>query len=513
LSNTYLNDRSTVVQIDDANIDQSWKEIQNATDHCLTKWGIDHLRRGLDDDVKSVFVEDQYVCKDYRNLHSNFYTKKFIDRPSRCSRLHFFSELGLSKGSVVFKPDEFANAYLGYSVIQPMAERCIGRTVIDPKKLKRFRDSDFFCLRTKFPTRIQGARYDVEGYPYRSQSSEATVCAHTVLWSVCRYLSQRYTIYREFLPFDLISRTGSSSGRRYPNRSLSYVDYNQILDQFGCHPHLILPRKKTGHLVDDWTDDRESFYDLYAYMESGFPLLASFSGHVVSLVGHTSRDTPRVEHTPFGAQQIINSAAYVDRYVVVDDNFFPYQLLGYKSEAQYYANGYASMQRQPSIDNIYAAVVPLPEKVFLSAKDSRRLAYRQFETNQTRQLIQETKRKLGDTSPGIIARQFLAAGASFKRRKRERFLKDGLDPLTRFPVSVNLPHFVWIIELTTTNLAERKQAFGEIVMDATQGKADWNPIYLRIGSTLVSGSHRINNANTPELNQFRQFIHNLGGAV
>src|ERR1017187_4489727 len=42
-------------------------------------------------------------------------------------------------------------------------------------------------------------------YPYMSQDTEATVCAHTALWSTCRYLSERYTMYPETYPYYFIA--------------------------------------------------------------------------------------------------------------------------------------------------------------------------------------------------------------------------------------------------------------------------------------------------------------------
>jgi len=292
---------------------------------------------------------------------------------------------------------------------------------------------------------------------------------------------------------------------------MTYTDYSEILHSFGCHPQLIRPRNFDGTIRKPWTEDRESFYDLYAYMESGFPILTSFNGHVVSLIGHTLQTTPRADHNVSGSLPILNSAAYLDSYIVVDDNFFPYQLLRYNGERQYHKNGYTSMVNQPTIDNIYTAVVPLPEKVFLSPRDCRSKTFRLLEQPDLQRIIADTRTASSDTTGPVVARQFVTAGASFKARKRAAFLKNPTDQLTRFPLTVNLPHFVWVIELLTEGLAGQGRAFGEVVMDATQGEADWEPIYVRIGDNLIAGNKQLNNTGV-ELS-FNQFIHNLGGSV
>jgi len=513
LDSPYFTDRSHAVELDPTDLANSWNNVVAATNQMLTPWGVQQLRSGLDNDARTVLVEDQYVCKDYRNLHSHFYTKKFLDRPSNCSRLHFFSESKLTKEDIVFRSDELADAYMGYSVIEPLASRCVGRTIIDPTKLSSVYSDDFFCLRTKFPARIQGAEYQVNGFPYRSQSAEATVCAHTVLWSVCRYLSQRYHSYQELLPYDLIERTGASYGRRVPNRAMTYNDYSEILDSFGCYPLLICPRNIVAEKKDRWHHDRDAFYDLYAYMESGFPILTSLGGHVVSLVGHTLQATPRADHPQeptLPGLPLINSAAYVDSYVVVDDNFFPYQRLCYEGESQYHQNCYAPTCH-PSIDNIYAAVVPLPEKVFLAASDAREKAYRLLSQPGIQQIIEQTRQAIGDQNGPVVSRQLVTTGTAFKAKKRAAFVEDLSDRFTKFPMTVNLPHFIWVIELLTHDLAGKRRAFAEIIVDATQGKADWDPIYVRIGQNLLARGKRQNDTGVSLT--FRQFIHNLGGST
>lgn len=501
---------STMVGIDPSEKEKSWKDVSLATGNILTPWGIEILRNGLDDDVGSVFVEDAYICKDYRNLHTHFYSKKFKDRSSRCSRLHFFNQTELTVNDLLLHPEDLKKHYMGYSVIEPVSERCLGRTVIDPRRLSSLNSAaGLFCLGASFPVRIMGTGYEVHGFPYRSQSAEATVCAHTVLWSICRYLSQKYSIYGELLPYDFIERVGGGNGRRVPNRGMTYADYSEIFHSFGCHPSLMLPRNTEKSVKGSWTKDAETFYDMYAYLESGFPLVTSFSGHVVSVIGHTLQSTPRTDHPiSQGPIKFLNSAAFLDSYVIVDDNFFPYRQLRYLDEPQYHSGAFGAIN--PCIDNIYSAVIPLPEKVFLRPGDCRDKTYETLRTDEELlKLISETRRSLGDVNieEPVIARQFLTAGAAFKRRKREQFIANP-DKLLQLPIEMSLPHFIWVIELLIGSSVAKRQAFAEIVVDATQGLAEWDPIYVRIGKTSLVSSTMIrdNSAST----EFGQFIHNLG---
>ena len=496
-----------VMEIPTGREDDGWQAIQGATGGTLTDWGIKLLRSGLDGHVNSVLVEPVYVCKDYRNLFSHFYSKKFCGRSAHCCRLHFFGTKELTLEDVIFDPEHVQADYLGFSVIEPVAERCLGRTMIDPRKIGLPGDR-YFCLRTNTKVHIQGADYFVEAFPYRSQSGEAIVCAHTALWSACRYLSERYPAYRELHPYDLIEMTGDANGRRVPYRGMTYSDYSTIFSGFGVHPAIIVPKgtDTKGMPSKDWSKDAEAFYDLYAYMESGFPVLTSFGGHVVNIIGHTMSESIAPKHQP--KRGFYNSAALLKEYIVVDDNFFPYRCLGYEGTPRYFgAGGYSGMAHPPSIDNIVAAVVPLPEKVYLQPAKARHLAYAFLNSPGACPLIEETVAELGLSPNSLVARQFLTSASAFQRRKREYFSQSG-DELSSFPIFLNLPHFVWIVEISALDLYKGKQCFGELVVDATVGPHEWEPIYTRIGRTVIVGgrSQRVDDACMV----YPQYTHNLG---
>ena len=90
----------------------------------------------------------------------------------------------------------------------------------------------FYVLRTGFKTHLGGPALTANGYPYMSQDGEATVCAHTALWGLCRFLSERYSFYREVYPYDLITMTTDTQGRSVPYHGMTYSDYSRILVGF-----------------------------------------------------------------------------------------------------------------------------------------------------------------------------------------------------------------------------------------------------------------------------------------
>ena len=505
-----------VFQITEGHESDAWDSIRGYSSN-LGSWGVSLLRSGLDRHVKSVVVEPRYVCKDYRSLFSHFYSKKFVERSSFCNRLLFFSQPGVTIERAIFDAPSLADSFIGYSVIQPIQERCIGRTVVDPFKLGKNMES-FFCLTAPSQIHLNGSEYTTNGYPYMSQSCEPTVCAHSALWGVCRYLCDAHRGYKELYPYDLIRMTGSQLGRRVPYRGMTYTDYSEILTAFGCHPVILKMRtqKKApgGEPQVDWTLDKEQFHDLYAYIESGFPVLASFGGHVTAIIGHTPSKVFVGNHTPeYGA--FYNSYCFLKQYVAVDDNRFPYVLLGYQGDNENY--GQMFTPPSPSIDGIAAAVVPLPEKAFLPPKLARRLAYKFLDHTRIQQLINGVKERLKPQDPRQVARLFLTSATSFKARKKELSIDiEGgcIDPLLGAPIGIDLPHFIWVMEISFISEYLEGNAIGEVVLDASVSRSECQYIYMRIGNTILRGTGDLGCDPLKTLAggrmKFPQYTHNLG---
>jgi hypothetical protein len=152
-----------LITIDSSDVEKSWNEIRASCPY-LSEWGLERLKAGLKNDVSYVLIETDYLCKDHRNLHSNFYSKKFVPKSPKCSRLHFFSGHTPSLQDFITPANREAlnKDYLGYSVIRPVEQRSLGRTIIDPGKLKRLANSTTFYLSTPFKTHLYGFLYTVK---------------------------------------------------------------------------------------------------------------------------------------------------------------------------------------------------------------------------------------------------------------------------------------------------------------------------------------------------------------
>lgn len=457
----------------------------------LTDWGRNNLSAGLFDYAKSVVIEPYYTCKDHRNLYSNFYSKKFVESSRYTERLHFFNINSVDVTSIAFMPEDLNKHYLGYSIIRPVNERCIGRSVFDPQKITKLNPDEYFTLSCQFKAHINGQNFTVQGYPYTSQDTDVTVCAHSALWGVSRYLSEKYSLYKEQYPFDLVNFTESHSGRTFPYRGMTYTDYCNILSEFGTYPLVI--KLKNSRI--DPKIDHDEFCNLYSYIESGFPVLASFQGHVVSIIGHTiDYNIPlNTSHSEF-----IDSSLFLKQLVIVDDNFFPYQLLGYSNDKNNYGVKYSP---EYTIDSIVTAVCPLPEKVFLPAEKARKIALKYFDAY-------KTQIPITGKSPWVT-RLYITTSTSFKNRKLKNIIETKtVDKISYFTSQLNMPHFIWVMEISPINSYKNKKCTGEIVIDPTAGMFDESVIYMRIGDSLIlDGSEKkVDNS----LMEYKQYTHNLG---
>lgn len=462
--------------------------------HVKGKWGIAKLREGLQGHVGSVVLERCYTCKDHRNLHSHFYSKKFVERSCYCKRLHFFKDASIDPNNLLFDPKECQQSYVGFCVIRPVINRYLGRTVIDPARIDRYDGKSSFCLTTHFRAHLMGSPYVVNGFPYTSQDAEANVCAHTALWSVCRYLSTRYNAYKETYPYDIISLTGHSQGRTYPYRGMTYIDYCEILSAFGCHPVLLgLKREEKEQ------QDPDVFRNVCAYIESGFPVLASLPNHVIVLIGHTVDYAKQWKESDL-ENGFIDSSFFWKHLIVSDDNAFPYAKLGKKGEPDNYTTRFG-------MEDISTAVCPLPEKAFLSAQDARTKA---IEISRKVHLATRLGEFRENHDP-LVFRLFLTSGTSFKARKATDLrAHTPIDHVDAFVLNYPLPHFVWVVQIAPLSLYRNGECVAEIVLDSTASRPEPGLLYVRVANQLDLFADGISKKLKTERKRFSLYRHNLG---
>ena len=473
---------------------RDWLLLPAATDDFLLVRDLNKLRSALGSTCRSILIEKRYFCKDYRDTYANFYAKKYATYPDKAVRLLFFGrEIEPSKWWDV---SQYSDSFLGYSVIRPTRVTSLGRTVLSPKACTSV--TGFMCL-TGFEVNLIGYQLRVDGFPYISQDSDVTICAHAACWMCFRYLSERYADRPEAYPFEISQLTQDvSAGRLVPSNGLSMSQVSEIFAHYGLSPEIYF-RESTG---------RDQFYRLlYAYIESGMPVVVGLNDpeHAVTAIGHTSRFGPTKR------KGLTWSSHYVTGLVVNDDNQMPYQVIrkpGVK------VTGHVSSQF--TLRQIDSFVVPLHESVHLAAEDVEDRTLRLLDDPDIGLSVMAPSLSKGD----LVVRQFLTTSRAYKDERRKDVEGNQLPyGLALIYAILPMPKFIWVTELSTKTLyTNGPRIVGEILWDATASQYD-RYAYLTIHypemmivnnrDSMANDLSRLRFRKLPGLVDYGPYRHNL----
>lgn len=416
----------------------TWESLLVLVKPELDTRGLDRLKKIFGTRTKCVVVERHYIDKDYRDTFSNFHSKRFNTPPSRCVRLHFFSE-PWSEDAIAAGEDKMKSTYLGYSVIRPTKPNCIGRTMLVHTLRTDASAHLAFC---KEQVHLLGTQLDLAGFPFISQDADATVCAESALWMLLRYYSNRYSWYSEALPFQITALAASHAvGRRvYPSGGL-----------FSWQLAEALRLQRFSPMVYSRAQYPETFeHLLYTYIESGMPLLVTVPGHVVTAFGHDS------DYMLKPASGAAYSSEFNRALIINDDNCFPYQTLR--------RNGpQSSADSEYKFEDIKEFIVPLPEKVFLPAEQARTAIETVLDGKITGILAHSPRL----SSAPHLRRLFLTSSRSFKQKLASRGMGNPL--VEKIYRHLPMPHFIWVCELAeVSEYQSQGKILGEVLWDATR---------------------------------------------
>lgn len=420
---------------------------------------VDWLLANLSAAVEGVLVELPYVDKDYRSTYYNYYAKKGASYSPYSARLHLFRKgwelteapLTLSEPAESTTPDDGAvdKGYLGFLTLRPTRIFTIGRTVVSPEAIKGARG---WLIDHRHKAHVLGHRVHVKGFPFMQQHSDIAVCAHTACWAILRHYSERYALYHEVLVHD-ISRLGREfdPGGLLPSLGITARDAERIFAAVGTFPLLVAQYKANG--------DGPRFHDeLLAYLDSGFPLFGvqSKRGHAVAVVGYRTDGKLQVK----ADESMQRAWDYVTHLLVVDDNFRPYMAVPRSAGA---ADPYA-------IDAFDAFIVPLPEKMFLSAAAVLRFA------NELKEAPPEEFAEL-ENDENLVTRCFVTTTASWQRFIRQHASQLPVD-FANIALELTMPQFVWVVEYATPAQKAKGEIQARVLLDATAGTYDPFPAFL-----------------------------------
>ena len=429
------------VIIDNLNLIHDNPDTRNYVEYKIAEF-LGTLKRDL-----TIIIETEYVDKSFRNSYYTFYATKLRNYHRNCVRISFFSPD--VNEYMTFDSDlseKLRNSYLGFLILRPLAEGCIGRNVISPSaKIDRLTHSSI--CEARIPSTCLGVKLMAAGFPHSSQDGEMTTCAETTVWSILEYFGNKYSDYHPVLPSDILTALKPFAYKRQlPSEGLTFEQISIALQSqgFGCKVY---------------SKEASNFKELFTcYIESGIPLAVCIEtndfGHAVVCVGNVTPNRNIIEHKPevdlFGGKFFVWNNC-IDNFIFNDDNYPCYKNTTFNSPTAYY--------NSPDWDSgeITHFIVPLHPKVYIDAdlaiSASNYIAIR--------------KLKIPEHS---VLRTFLASNRSY----REYIVAnvDFTDQQKQFYLQLDMPKFIWITEISNKESFYKNKVNGLIILDATGSNID-----------------------------------------
>jgi hypothetical protein len=414
--------------------------------------------------IQSNDLENKEWVAEYASLYSKIYPPQ----PNYVIRLDFFKQNPLA----LIHPIE--DNYLGFVALRPGPKRTIVECTIKPPN----GNASHFLLckitsRTKYPvddSHFQDA--EIKDYcPFLQQDNVIGVCAHACLKMVSGILKSNFIGCAD-MTFEEISQKIQlmpSFGKSHlPSSGLREDQLFSVLESMGTDPQLIQfdqGREKSGQKL---TFDQV----VYPYIESGIPVLGGINvesaGHAIIVVGHTfDKDSwwQKVErdYYPTLTSGTTWTPSYIwsPEFIIQDDNF----------------GSYLSVSRFILRTAIRSILIPLPKSchILLSGYYAESLASSYLQNKSLRhgiysgsQVVEPWRSILKEIWEKGISRKIVLRPLIISK---ENFLTHINTVLPAEIVNIyshlNLPPWIWSIEISTLELYPEHQKIGEILLNPT----------------------------------------------
>lgn len=388
---------------------------------------IDRLKCYLGNNCDEIQVEYPYYDEDYLSTYYIHYSQKLIPYDKWCCRLH------------ILKSKE----YYGYIVLRPTTRGTkLGKSLLKPELL--IKESAYLMLH-KFKAHVAGNEMIVRCFPWKSQETDISVCAHTATWTVIRYFGNKFRNYADATIGDLVEHTKNDWGRKTPSLGLTPVQVSDLFKDYNFSP-LILQRER---------ENKSGFLDeLIAYIESGIPMIGFLYPikHAISIVGHGMinynllEDETVIDMLNDGEINIISHSKLIKDLYVMDDNCFPYQKMpiGLPSQDTDVAYG---------LNELEYAVVPLYRRMQLAYSE----VYERFRVWR--------KEKVMNWEELCICRIYITSANSLKK---EAMISSNMnETLKDVILNMTFPRFVWCIDLAGIDNFRKGLTSGRMIIDTT----------------------------------------------
>jgi hypothetical protein len=452
--------------------------------------------------AQSFLIEEAYIDRDFSAAFSAFYAALFRPGQKYCRRIHFFTakmeELVTSATAeeIARELETKRDGYLGHIVLRPLTHAPVGSALVSVEHLGRGKGR--CCdISAHYEVHVLGADLKVEGVPLTQQDRRVGSCAQAAVWSVGRHFNRRHggpwfslaDISEAALkPTDDVVTRSLPAGSEYL-RPLNIVRALRAMDR---HPVVHGP----------WGDATAPNYPLppheviNRYLDSGIPVILGLRGekdgpgHAVVAVGRDLKPAGSIE-----SQNRPTWAELTQNFLVHDDQLGSHCALPVR-EADRHADYAWTVE-----NDVTYAIVPLPDKVFMTADVAEKIARENLENIVADRARYVERARAGEHSAkfdanidkldadfygaeadGLVARTYLTYGWKYKRRAlRNRFP----DQFKTELLTKQFPRYVWVTEFSLPSEADAidvcaAKVRAHVVIDATGSKFWDSALVLQI---------------------------------
>jgi hypothetical protein len=415
--------------------------------------------------------ENPYIDKVFRDSYYTYFASKHQSMERDCIRISIFEgKLNEEDFFSRDKKDWVQSAYLGFFVIRPTKGKSLGRSLISPKA---FKEQNFLTCLVKVNTQLFGIPLEVHAFPHSSQDSHTITCAETTIWAIMEYFGNRYPEYKPTLPSEITKVLSTSYTHRvYPSEGLTAIQISKALKEFNFGVVMYSYKTKAK-------DQKDLFNTIATYVESGIPVILAVGtendlGHAVIVCGHEDlnfsdeRDVETAledcEPLLINGSHIFETTSIQKRFLFIDDNRPQYRLEHLKKPLVNYPD---TRFHSGFIKNL---IVPLYSKIYLDERKAQAL-FTQILTNSEFGLGKNFQ-----AAPQKMTRRvFLTSSRSYKKFVFENLSYSDLNK--RILLSLSLPKFIWICELSSFGNYQKGKVDAQILLDAT-GNQDLSSLVL-----------------------------------
>lgn len=448
----------------------------------------------------TVGIEYQYVDKVYRDSYYTHIGGEHFNKSRFCKRLALFNG-EMKKELLDISEDVLQKNFIGSIVVRPTKEKAIGRCLLSPYYFRQSTSEEVNIRVSKYNITFYGIKLHVEAFPFEMQDGITTTCAEITLLNLLDYYSNEFQDYQFVLPSALKQIIKKlSTDRVTPATGISYGGISKVLYQTGFTPKFY----RDGNNIKA----TEIIQMLSFYVESGIPVAIGMNrdeterskGHSVICIGHGSSSNEKItefvkvntpsedeikgfvandkehnedkdrkaslkrqtvvfkemENHEIKTLHRVFSYVAIDQFIIQDDLNRPYNIMEPDIECGTLTE--AATDKKWYVNCI---VAPLYKRMHIDAKQARGI------------IDHILMSKLGPINKGtsakdcIVVRLFLASSKNLQNHRIKSISNIGIRNMYR---STPFPKFVWVAELYDIKKYPDAEAFGEIILDATNAE-------------------------------------------